>query len=134
MNEARKAVLKFPPTEGASPQIRRYRAEISLALAAIEFDLGQFQASRDLAHQAKAMLTTVASDNPADIVATYYLARTQHLIGAAYYQLEDGNDKSQDAYKHAALILTNLIRDHRAEPDAWRWHLALAEVHQDYGD
>ena len=46
MDEARKAIAKFPPTEGASPQIRRYRAEISLALAVIEFDLGKFQDAR----------------------------------------------------------------------------------------
>ena len=134
MDEARKAIAQFPPTEGASAKIKRYRAEISLALGAIEFDLGRYQAARDLAQEAQAMLTDVASADPGDVGVQYYLARSLHYVGATYYQLQDDIAAAEGAYRKAIDILTGLIRDHGTDPDAWLWHLALADVHQDFGD
>ncbi len=134
MDEASKAISRFPPTDGASLKIRRYRAEISLALAAIDFDLGRFQAARDLAHEAQTALGDVAASDPSDLGTQYYLARSLHLVGATYYQLQDDVAASRDAYQKAIAILDALIRDYGTDPDAWLWHLALADVHQDFGD
>ena len=134
MDEARNAISRFPPTEGTSPKIRRYRAEISLALATIEFDLGRFPAARELAGEAQTMLSDVAANDPADIESQYYLARSQHLVGRTYYQLQDDIAASQASYQKAISILDNLVNEHGADADAWLWHLELAGVHRDFGD
>jgi len=134
MDQASKAISRFPPTEGASSKIRRYRAEISLSLAALDFDLGRFQETRSLAQEAETMLSALTANDPDDLSAAYHLARSLHFIGATYYQLQDGTAASRDAYEKAISILEILIRNHGADADAWRWHLALADVHQDLGD
>ena len=134
VGEARTAISRFPPTEGASPKIRRYRAEISLALATVEFDLGRFQAARDLARQANEQLDAVATTDPADLEAQYYLARSLHIIGATYYQLQDDTVASRNAYEKAISIVSKIIQVHSADADAWLWRLALADVCQDFGD
>lgn len=134
MDEARAAIAKFPPTEGTSTTIKRYRAEISLALAAIEFDLGQFQATRDLAGESESMLAAVAADDPSDLGTRYYLARSLHFKGATYYQLQDDNAAARAAYDKAASLLEALIGQHGADADAWLWRLALADLRQDFGD
>jgi tetratricopeptide (TPR) repeat protein len=135
MDEAQKAISRFPPTDGASLTIRRYRAEISLALATIEFDLGgRFPNARNDALEAQTMLAEVTASDPADLGAQYYLARASHLLGRTYYELQDNLITSQNDYRKAIAILEGLIRDHRTDPDAWLWHLELADVHRDFGD
>jgi tetratricopeptide (TPR) repeat protein len=134
MDQARKAISMFPPTEGTTPQIRRYRAEISLALAAVEFDLGHFHEARDLGSEAETILSDVAKNNSTDLAATYFLARSKHIVGETYYQIQDDKDGSKEKYKDAVSILESLIHDHESDPDAWLWHLSLADIHLDYGD
>ena len=134
MDEANKAISRFPPTEGGSARIRRYRAEISLSLAALDFDLGRFRETRALAYEAETMLRAVAASDPDDLGAAYQLARSQHFIGATFYQLQDDTAASRGAYEKAIAILETLIRGHGTDAEAWRWHLELAGVHQDFGD
>jgi len=135
MDEARAAIAKFPATDGDSAKIRRYRAEISLALGLIAFDLGRFPDARQLAAEAKAALADLTAADPDDNEAQYDLARSQHLFGATYYQLQDDAAAARDAYAKAVATLENLVRDHGATAaDAWLWRLALADVHQDFGD
>jgi tetratricopeptide (TPR) repeat protein len=134
MDEASNAISRFPPTDGTSPKIRRYRAEISLALATIEFDLGRYPASRKLADEAQTMLSDVAASDSSDTETQYYLARSAHLFGATYYQLQDDLVLSQASYRKALSILGNLVHEHAADPDVWLWHLELAGVHRDFGD
>lgn len=133
MDEARSAIGKFPATDGDSAKIRRYRAEISLALGEIAFDLGQYREARQFAAEAMAALTMLAADR-ADLDAQFNLARGQRLFGATYYQLQDDATAARDAYTQAVAILESLLRDHGAAADAWLWQLALATVHQDFGD
>jgi tetratricopeptide (TPR) repeat protein len=134
MDEASNAISRFPPTDGTSPKIRRYRAEISLALATIEYDLGRYPASRKLAGEAQTMLSDVAASDRSDTEAQYYLARSTHLFAATYYQLQDDVATSQASYQQAIAILGKLIHEHADAADAWLWHLELADVHRDFGD
>jgi tetratricopeptide (TPR) repeat protein len=134
LDDASKAIASFPPTDGASPKIRRYRAEISLALAEIEFDLGRYRETRDLAGEARTALGDLAASAPDDLATQYQLARSLHFFGATYHQQQDDIGEARSNYEKAIAILNSLIRDHGADADAWRWHLLLADVHQDFGD
>ena len=134
LDDASKAIASFPPTDGASPKIRRYRAEISLALAEIEFDLGRYKETRDLAVQAETALAELAAGAPDDLATQYQLARSLHFLGATFHQRQDDIGEARSDYEKSIAILNGLIRDHGTDADAWRWHLLLADVHQDFGD
>src|SRR5262249_30461391 len=93
MDEARNAIAMFPPTEGARPKTRAYHAEISLALATIDFDLGRYSDADRLADEARMTLREVVADDPSDLESQYDLARSQHLIGTTFYQLAGSKDR-----------------------------------------
>jgi len=142
MDEARNAIAMFPPTEGASPKIRRYRAEISLALATIDFDLGRYADADRLADEARMTLTAVVADDPSDLESQYDLARSQHLIGTTFYQLTGSKDRdvkddiadARAAYETSLSILDLLVHTHGNDADVWLWHVELSQIHRDYGD
>ena len=134
LGEANKAIAHFPETEGGTARIKRYRAEISLALSAINYDLGQYLVARDLAGRARAELIEVIAVDPSDFAAHYHLARSEYLIGATFYELKDGDATAVDDYRQAVGELERLVQQRDGDAEAWRWWQMLAQTRQGLGD
>jgi tetratricopeptide (TPR) repeat protein len=159
--EAKSAIAKLPPEAVKNPRIYEYRAGISVASAELSYELALYRQMRREARDAQAdyrLAEENSRNRMSDVLrARAGIARTSHLVGLTYKELEEeggeGCDRAKDAtdnepkagtveanklaftsYREAIQAYDKLVANHASDPALLRWRLQRAEVNADLGD
>ncbi|HZQ01056.1 MAG TPA: hypothetical protein VFB13_16050 [Reyranella sp.] len=136
LERADNAIQRLPGDEGNSPMMRRYKADIYLALGTLSFDLSKYNAARDYAAKVQQLFGSTL-----DMEARIRVAQSQDLMGKAWHEATEGDLMTKDDGR-AAIAYRKALAEFEAalqavapgDERAPRWALLVAQVHEDYGE